>query len=71
MTVIPRGFHLPIAALMGTLALPGAAQAAVTNPADALFFGGPVLTMDDAQPNVEAVAVDDGIIVGVGSRAEL
>ena len=71
MTVIPRGFHLPIAALMGTLALPGAAQAAVTNPADALFSGGPVLTMDDAQPNVEAVAVDDGIIVGVGSRAEL
>jgi len=71
MTVIPRDFHLPIAALMGTLALPGAAQAAVTNPADALFFGGPILTMDDAQPNVEAVAVDDGIIVGVGSRAEL
>tara|TARA_R110002124_G_scaffold88114_1_gene226379 strand:+ start:720 stop:2465 length:1746 start_codon:yes stop_codon:yes gene_type:complete len=71
MTVIPRGFHLPIAALMGTLALPGAAQAAVTNPADALFFGGPILTMDDAQPNVEAVAVDDGIIVGVGSSAEL
>lgn len=71
MTVIPRGFHLPIAALMGTLALPGAAQAAVINPADALFFGGPILTMDDAQPNVEAVAVDDGIIVGVGSSAEL
>ncbi len=71
MTVIPRGFHLPIAALIGTLALPGAAQAAVMNPADALFFGGPILTMDDAQPNVEAVAVDDGIIVGVGSRAEL
>ncbi|MGB7387045.1 MAG: amidohydrolase [Pseudomonas neustonica] len=71
MTVIPRGFHLPIAALIGTLALPGAAQAAVINPADAFFFGGPILTMDDAQPNVEAVAVDDGIIVGVGSRAEL
>ena len=71
MTVIPRGFHLPIAALIGTLALPGAAQAAVMNPADALLFGGPILTMDDAQPNVEAVAVDDGIIVGVGSRAEL
>ena len=71
MTVIPRGFHLPIAALIGTLALPGAAQAAVINPAGALFFGGPILTMDDAQPNVEAVAVDDGIIVGVGSRAEL
>ncbi len=71
MTVIPRGFHLPIAALIGTLALPSAAQAAVINPADALFFGGPILTMDDAQPNVEAVAVDDGIIVGVGSRAEL
>ncbi|ROZ85673.1 amidohydrolase [Pseudomonas neustonica] len=71
MTVIPRGFHLPIAALIGTLALPSAAQAAVINPADAFFFGGPILTMDDAQPNVEAVAVDDGIIVGVGSRAEL
>jgi predicted amidohydrolase YtcJ len=39
--------------------------------ADALYFGGPVLTMDDSRPRAEAVAVKDGRILGVGSLDEL
>lgn len=32
-----------------------------------IFTGGPILTMDDATPVAEAVAVRDGVIVAVGS----
>ena len=45
----------------------GAAQAA--DPADLVFWGGPIHTASDAQPTAEAVAVDAGRIVYVGSRA--
>ena len=41
------------------------------NSADIVYFGGPILTVNDAQPNAEAVAVKDGKILQVGSRAEL
>ena len=37
-----------------------------TNPADVVFTGGTILTMDEAHPTAEAVAVRDGIIVRVG-----
>ena len=40
-------------------------------PADLLFSGGPVLTMDLHRPRAEAVAVRDGRIVAVGSKTEL
>lgn len=36
--------------------------------ADALYFGGPIITMEDDQPQAEALAVKDGIIVFVGSK---
>jgi predicted amidohydrolase YtcJ len=39
--------------------------------ADRIFIGGPVLTMNDAQPRAEAVAVKDGIIIAVGSVDEI
>ena len=39
--------------------------------ADSIYLGGPILTMNDAQPNAEAVAVRAGRITAVGSRAEL
>ncbi|MEO1200646.1 MAG: amidohydrolase [Pseudomonadota bacterium] len=35
--------------------------------ADAIYSGGPILTMDDAQPMAEAVAVLDGRILAVGA----
>lgn len=39
--------------------------------ADAIYFGGPIVTMNDAQSNAEALAVKDGTILAVGSRAEI
>src|SRR5271168_5050267 len=39
--------------------------------ADTIYFGGPIVTVSDAQPNAEAVAVKDGKILMVGSRAEV
>jgi predicted amidohydrolase YtcJ len=40
-------------------------------PADRIFTGGPVLTMNDAQPRAGAVAVTDGRIVAVGTEEEI
>jgi predicted amidohydrolase YtcJ len=40
-------------------------------PAELIFSGGPILTMNDAQPAAEAVAVRGGRILAVGTRAEI
>jgi predicted amidohydrolase YtcJ len=40
-------------------------------PADAIYVAGDIVTMDDAHPTAEAVAVKDGKILMVGSRADL
>jgi predicted amidohydrolase YtcJ len=39
--------------------------------ADTIYSGGTILTMDDAQPTAEAVAVKDGRILSVGSLDEM
>lgn len=52
------------------LALSGCSQQSAP-PADIIFFGGDIITMSDAQPNAEAVAVKDGKILQVGSRSDL
>jgi len=39
--------------------------------ADRLWFGGPILTMDDAALRVEAVAEKDGRVLAVGSEADV
>lgn len=39
--------------------------------ADTIYFGGPILTIDDANPRVEAVAVLDGKILAVGDLEAL
>ena len=46
-------------------------HARVGDTADAIFFGGTILTMDEALPAAEAVAILDGRIVSVGRRAEV
>ncbi|MEJ2605028.1 MAG: amidohydrolase family protein, partial [Gammaproteobacteria bacterium] len=46
------------------------AEQPAQSPADTIYSGGPILTMDDAQPTVEAVAVKDGRILFVGSLDE-
>lgn len=39
--------------------------------ADAIYTGGPIVTVNDAQPSAEAVAIKDGRIIAVGERAEV
>ena len=39
--------------------------------ADAIYVGGPIVTVNDAQPDAEALAVKDGKILAVGTRAEV
>ncbi|MCX7229314.1 MAG: amidohydrolase [Burkholderiales bacterium] len=56
-------------ALLAALALVPAAVLA--QPADAIWTGGPIVTVNDAQPSAEAVAVRGGKIVGVGARADI
>jgi predicted amidohydrolase YtcJ len=41
------------------------------NTADAIYFGGPIITVNDAQPTAEAIAIKDGKILMVGTRADL
>ena len=39
--------------------------------ADSIFGGGEIVTIDSAQPHVEAVAVKDGRILALGTQAEM
>lgn len=58
------------ATLLGSVVL-SPSQAPAQEIADTIYTGGPILTVVDAQPTVEAVAVRDGRIVGVGALADL
>ena len=44
---------------------------AAAAPADRIIRGGPIVTVNPAQPNAEAVAITDGKIVAVGSEADV
>jgi hypothetical protein len=39
--------------------------------ADVIYAGGDIITVNDAQPVAEAVAVKDGLILAVGQRADI
>jgi predicted amidohydrolase YtcJ len=41
------------------------------NQADTIYLGGDIVTINDMQPTVEAVAVKDGKLLAVGARAEI
>jgi len=62
-----KGHHL--ITLCGLLLFSVWAQAQPT--ADTIYTGGPILTMDDALPRPEAVAVKDGKILKVGTQTSL
>ncbi len=47
------------------------ASPANAQDADAIYFGGEIVTIDDARPMAEAVAVKDGKILAVGKRVDL
>jgi len=44
---------------------------AAQDVADTIYTGGPILTIDDARPTAEAVAVKDGRILAVGDLADV
>jgi len=60
--------HLPLALLLAAATVP-AARADEAPRADTIFHRGDIVTMDDRQPSVEALAVKDGRILAVGSAS--
>lgn len=62
-------FCVLIASALG-VAVASAAHAQAQT-ADAIYSGGPILTMNDAAPKADAIAVKDGRIVAVGRRSEI
>ena len=56
-------------AMLGLLGGWGASPTSLAQVADTIYRGGPIVTINDAQPVAEAVAVRDGRIVAVGSDA--
>jgi hypothetical protein len=57
-----------LALLFSSLAL---GDLLASDTADTIYRGGPILTMDDAAPRAEAVAVRDGRILAVGTSDEV
>ncbi|WP_264078707.1 imidazolonepropionase-like domain-containing protein [Mycobacterium szulgai] len=43
----------------------------MTGDADAIYLNGDIVTIDDERPTAEAVAIKNGRIVAVGTRAEV
>jgi hypothetical protein len=58
-----------VACSQGRAPAPSAAPAA--QAADTIYTGGDIVTVNDAQPTVEALAVKDGKILAVGARADI
>jgi predicted amidohydrolase YtcJ len=48
-----------------------ATSVAAEQAADAIYTGGEIITVNDAQPIAEALAVKDGKILAIGTRADL
>jgi predicted amidohydrolase YtcJ len=57
--------------LAGLSLLAGMHVAKASEPARQIFLGGDIVTMNPLQPTAEAMAVRDGKIVGVGTRAQI
>ncbi len=67
---------IPALFAIGVLAASAACSTTPAGPApdqiaDAIYVGGDIVTVNDAQPTAEAVAVKDGRILAVGSRADV
>ena len=69
--------RLPLAALAGLTLVAGCASlvpayaAESKLAADTIYTGGDIITVNDSQPTVEALAVLDGKILAVGTRSEI
>nr|WP_068889441.1 amidohydrolase [Pedobacter panaciterrae] len=56
--------------LLFTILFLGCQNKSTNDKGDVIYFGGPILTMEDADPSVEAVVVKDGKILFTGKKAE-
>ena len=62
---------LALAAATAVVFASACGNARVENAADTIYTGGDIVTVNDAQPTVEALAVKDGRILAVGARAAI
>jgi predicted amidohydrolase YtcJ len=58
-------------ALMAFAVVAGTARPAPAAPAQRIFRGGPIVTMNPGRPTAEAVAIGDGKILAVGDEADV
>ena len=65
--VYPIGSLFVVCAL--ALLTSGCSPSGPAVAADAIYVGGSIVTVNDAQPNAEALAVKDGTILAVGAPA--
>ncbi|MFL2935485.1 MAG: amidohydrolase [Myxococcota bacterium] len=65
-----RSFTLTCLAMVMAVAS-SPADSAGPEPADALYFGGPILTLESDGEEVEALATRNGLIVATGAKATL
>jgi hypothetical protein len=54
---------------IAALSLAGFVDPALTSSADVIYFGGSIVAVNDAKPSAEAVAIKDGKITAIGTRA--
>jgi predicted amidohydrolase YtcJ len=55
----------------GPAARPGGGETQSTGAADLIFHGGPIITVNDAVPRAEALALRGGLISAVGAKDEV
>jgi len=58
-------------ALLTVIAITGCGRSLPEDGADTIYYGGDIVTINDAQPSAEALAVKDGKILAVGARADI
>lgn len=64
--------HYVVSIVLGTWLVGYALSGPVTgDTADTIYHGGDIVTVDDAQPTAEAVAVKDGRILAVGAESDV
>ena len=68
MTVTPMSW---VAIATSLTLLTACRTADSSTAADAIYFGGPIITVNDSAPFAEALAVKDGLIVAVGAKDDV
>ena len=66
-----KWIHVIAACTLASLIACSNSKVDSTQAADLIITGGPIVTMDSAQPSAEAVAIKDGKILAVGSTDEI